>query len=793
MEAAAPGQILASETVVDAGADFIELPRGRLGLRRYGEYYLRGGGATSLCEVADLRFREPAAPNLDAVEQAKSALASRLESAGYHLRGRLGDGPFGVTYKTVHAVSGKLVAVKVLHPDPHGDDAALGRVKTRVAELQALDLPGAARIIEARLDHQPPFLATEYAEGRGLDEALAGANWETIARVFKKLCETLERGRAAGVAHGDLKSGNAIIAKDGSQVILDFAVTALAARGPDILPPNPSGAAPEIIRGERPEARSDVYAAGAMLFQALAGREPFAGRDIHQVIQGHLHDDPPPPSALNHQTPDGLQRICLKALEKEPGDRYATAGRMGEDLERYLRGEVIRARPTAYDNLIFHRAGRHIEQIQHWRARQLVTPEEANRLLGAYEGLQRRGLPAAIEGNSFRLWQTLVYIGGWAVINGSLLWLTQRWGSLGRLEKLALGSAPALTALALAATMWRIERFRLFFVAAIVAVAATPLIAGVWLYEFGVAGTPRRDALALELFHRAQDSTEVTNRQLLLAAGATLAAAGAAAFISRAAAHSGEAVLALAGLYTTFLLENGLRPMVERGDWATVALQCAPLLAATIWAGAKLLRDAGRGQQAPPWVYFSAILFVAISSVVAWDGPAQWSPLAPESRQPLSWLLLSVAGGAQVAAGLAARGWLRHHCRPATYFVVVAGLLALFTGLAAAGWKQTWPANWPRATVFGQAVPWPHVVLPVVALGVALLSCRHQMAVFLLAGMAGLALSIHSLGHLYFHAAPAWPKALIILGAAGFFTALWRELRRARGNAIEDVARQSRL
>jgi hypothetical protein len=85
------------------------------------------------------------------------------------------------------------------------------------------------------------------------------------------------------------------------------------------------------------------------------------------------------------------------------------------------------------------------------------------------------------------------------------------------------------------------------------------------------------------------------------------------------------------------------------------------------------------------------------------------------------------------------------------------------------------------------------VALPAVALAVALLSCRHQMAIFFLAGMAGLALSIHALGHLYFGSAPAWPKALIVLGATGFFGALWRELRRARGNAIEDVARQSRL
>src|SRR5438874_10080620 len=104
-----------------------------------------------------------------------------------------------------------------------------------------------------------------------------------------------------------------------------------------------------------------------------------------------------------------------------------------------------------------------------------LSDEESHRLLGAYEGLQRRGLPAVMEGRLFRLWQTLVYIGGWAVINGALLWLVQHWDTLSRAGKLLLGSVPALTTFALAAAMWQKERFRLFFVALIVAVLATPL------------------------------------------------------------------------------------------------------------------------------------------------------------------------------------------------------------------------------------------------------------------------------------------------------------------------------
>src|SRR5436305_7289982 len=130
---------------------------------------------------------------------------------------------------------------------------------------------------------------------------------------------------------------------------------------------------------------------------------------------------------------------------------------MQSDLDRLLRGEVVRPRPTVYDNLVFHRVHQHVRQIQDWRARGLLSAEESHRLLSSYEGLQRRGLPAVMEGRLFRLWQTLVYVGGWAVVNGALLWLMQHWDTLSRTGKLLLGSVPAITTFALAAAMWRKE------------------------------------------------------------------------------------------------------------------------------------------------------------------------------------------------------------------------------------------------------------------------------------------------------------------------------------------------
>ncbi len=797
MEAAVPGQILASDVVVDAARDFLDIPREHQAIRHYGEFYLRGVGATGLCEVADLRFRQPEPPRM--ADNVESTLLSRLELAGYRPAGRLGEGSFGVVYRAEHADTGRQVAVKVLHPVLGEDQAARERFTQEVERTRQLNLPGVVQIIERRLDHQPPFFAMELVEGKPADAALAGAAPERIARVFRNLCVTLDQAHAAGVIHCDLKPGNVLVRKDDSVVIMDFGISVLAGAAPAVKPSSttllgtPSFLAPEILQGVPRTPATDIYSLGVILFKVLTGREPFAGETVHDIIQAHLYEDPPPPVAFNREVADGLQRICLKALEKRPGERYAGARQMADDLERFLRGEVVRTRPTVYDNLLFHRVQKHVEQVKEWAARGLLSAEESHRLLSSYEGLQRRGLPAVMEGRLFRLWQTLVYVGGWVVINGALLWLVQNWDHLSRAGKLALGSVPALTAFVLAGGMWRLERFRLFFVALIVAVLATPLLTGVWLHEFQIAATVPADRLALELFHDSENSTGFTNRQILLTALVTLLVAGGVMGFTRTTTHSAQALIALALFYTACLLPYGLRLKVEDEHWARIALEYLPLLAGGAVLGGILLRWDDRHYQASPWIYFSGFLLLVTSNAIALDGLDDWTQMQSEPKQALALLLLSDAGAVQVVIGLWARSQLRHRCRLATLMVIFAGLVALLVGFGAAGWEGTWPEKWLHLSLFGAKVPFPHVVLPVAALAITLAACRFQMLAFLIVGLAGLAFSIHVLGYSYFEHLPVWPKCLMILGAVCFFAALYRELRRTRGNTIDDVVSQSRL
>ena len=317
MEAAGPGQILASEVVVDAARDFIDVPREHQAIRHYGEYYLKGVGATGLVEVADLRFRQPEPPILGGADTSETALVSRLELAGYQKAKRLGEGAFGVVYRAEREAGGQAVAVKVLNPTLCEDAAIRVRFAEEVERTRQLDLPGAARIIEHRLDHQPPFFVMELVEGQPADAALAGAPPDRVARVFRGICATLERAHSAGIIHCDLKPGNVLVRKDDIAVVMDFGVSALVGAKPkpssSTLVGTPAFVAPEIILGAACGPATDIYSLGALLFKVLAGREPFVGETVHQIIQAHLHEDPLPPASLNPGVADGLQRIDRKS------------------------------------------------------------------------------------------------------------------------------------------------------------------------------------------------------------------------------------------------------------------------------------------------------------------------------------------------------------------------------------------------------------------------------------------------------------------------------------------------
>jgi serine/threonine protein kinase/class 3 adenylate cyclase len=799
MESADGGQVLVSRGVLDAGRDFIaDVPTESLAIRHYGEHYLRGVGAIEICEVADLRMAVPHRPATFEKDHSDTALTGGLEQAGYRTEGRIGEGAFGVVYRATAIETAKPVALKVLSPYLVDDADARARFAKEAEHLTALRLPGLANIIESRIDHRPPFIVMDLVPGQPIDVALGGAHFTRIAAVFRDIALALGRAHDRGIVHCDLKPSNILVTRDHSPVILDFGTSALRS---GITPETtissqgiigtPTYLAPEQLTTSKVRPQTDIYSLGVVMFKVLTGRLPFLGNSVHDVIQAQLHEDPPLPVSLRRDIPDGLQRICLKAMEKDPARRYKNLSEMVADLERVMRGDVVRTRPSVYENLLYHRTLHHVDQINSWCEQGLLNPEERNRLLSVYEPLLKRGIPAVMEGRLIRFWQTAVYIGGWLAVNGAVLWLVLHWPDLERWARLTLGSLPGVIATVLALFMWRFERFRLEFVALIVVVIATPLLASVWVYEFEVGRSLVPD-YNRELFVRsADDSDGLNNFQIMVVTLLTVIVAGAVMIRTGTTTHSAQATLAALAAYSGILVFLGIWPWAEHRRWAGLALRFVPFLLVVLAIIARLISLPNRRHQATPWLYLCALTLGAIFISIALYSPQEWFHVQAH-RDLKSYLALSVAGVLLAGCGLLGRKLLAHRGRLPTLGVTLAGLVSTLYALryAAHEWKRT---DWVMAQVAGVAIPPPDIALLLVAIAMTLLASRVQMTSFLVVGLAGTATALHVLGREYFEHDQWWPAAVIATGVSFCAVALAVELRRTRGNALDDLTTRTRL
>jgi eukaryotic-like serine/threonine-protein kinase len=302
----------------------------------------------------------------------------------YRVTGELGRGGMGIVYRAERADGefAQVVAVKLVQRGPHGDETA-ARFRRERQILAQLNHRSIARLLDGGLHTDGrPYFAMELVDGEPITTYCDRHRLSIDGRVrlFKRVCDAVQYAHGRLIVHRDLKPANIFVSTTGDLKLLDFGIAKLLSDDdtvqaaelthPGLRPLTPAYAAPEQLRGEPVSTAADVYTLGVILFELLTGRRPHecasSGVDRTALDAGpprpsnvvvlEDHDDARSideiaharsvaPRALAARLAGDLDAIVLKALRREPRDRYIGAGALGDDLERFLQGRPVAARP----------------------------------------------------------------------------------------------------------------------------------------------------------------------------------------------------------------------------------------------------------------------------------------------------------------------------------------------------------------------------------------------------------------------------------------------------------------
>jgi serine/threonine protein kinase len=691
---------------------------------------------------------------------------------GFRTIERIGTGGMGEVYKLHDLKLDRVVAGKVIRRDRAGQlSVAMSDFLREAKSLALFSDHRIVQIFEFRLDADPAVIIMEYVDGFELGRLGPSLEFRQKAAVMREVADAVDGANALGIQHRDLKPSNIMLDDELRPKILDFG---LSDDRPDRghLRGTVQYVAPEQLDPVQPiDRRTDVYALGVILYELLCGVTPYRADNTTALLEAVKVGQPRLPIEINPAVPSALQAIALKAMETRPGDRYQTAGEMARDLDRYLAGRPVEARPTQYAQTLAARTRAHLDQIGDWTRLKLIYPHEAAKLTAAYTSLEKREDDWIVASRVLSYSQIVLYLGAFVLLVGSAYYFYARRvvGVAGMPSPLIVLGAP-FVGLNLAGR-WLYKREHQ-------AVAVAFFLAGVCILPLFLV-------IAFQdtnLFVAPPDATSqllagMSNRQLQITVGLAFIWSTWLAFETKTGALSTVAVVLMCIFALALMADFGLGSWIANQEFDRLSMRLfilIPIYGLMGWLAQR--RD--HGWFARPSFVAGALMLVVALDLLAANGrmferfgisvaPLQPANVLTEAVLPTV-LALSLNGAIFyiVAAVLSRRTWT--YLDGAAQLLFVIAPFSILEPLAYLGGLHAYKPHFD----------WLYLTL---AVAIAIMSHFRQRKSFYYAGLINTGLALYLIAGRYgWDEKRPWSIALVLIGLAGLLTGFWFDTRRRK-------------
>ncbi len=285
----------------------------------------------------------------------------------YEIHELIGVGGMALVYRAYDTIDDRTVAIKILKDEFLGNEEFIRRFKNESKAIAVLSHPSIVKVYDVSFGDRIQYIVEEYIDGITLKDYLEQQKqipWKEAIHFTVQILNALQHAHQKGIVHRDIKPQNIMLLQDGTIKVTDFGIARFAHSETRTMTDKAIGSvhyiAPEQARGDVVDGKTDIYSVGVMLYEMLTGQLPFEADNAVSVAIMQLQADPRPPREINPDIPEGLEEITLKAMQKNPAQRYQSATEMLEDIAEFRKNPSIRfqyqyfqdEKPTKYIDAI---------------------------------------------------------------------------------------------------------------------------------------------------------------------------------------------------------------------------------------------------------------------------------------------------------------------------------------------------------------------------------------------------------------------------------------------------------